>query len=613
MTSTLLQILPQFDVVSFDVFDTLLLRPFTRPLDLFEKLERDFGSMGFAKARIRAEREAHRKARAAGRVEATFDEIYLELPRHAEMKEREIAAETSCWTANPELLSVWREAKTLGKKVVVASDMYLPKAVLERALRERGFDGWDGFFLSNDLQAQKASGAIYDRIIASFDVPTEKILHIGDNPASDIARANEKGIVAFACPKVFERFLDECPFVRVFLGKKPPLEKRLFVGALSVGWHCFKTEHPNWTYWNRIGYLFAGTLGYAYMKFVGERAKTLGIEHLLFVARDGYILQMIFDILHPEIKTHYFYASRVSALLATLDFGQLPKDIRQRREYLVDYLEKQDPSVFSEVEARRFLETGNLPPNAADALRAATERERKNTRDYFASFEIDRRCTALVDGTSSNFTVQNLLSSIYGIPFQSFYLHTMMPPKNADSFFPTTRWPIRFQRFSEILFGAPTPPLRSIENGKPLFESQLHFFERRKMELCPAIADGALAIAEVLRHAGASIGPFLWFDWFDAFADNRTREDEMQFSLVGNATGVTHCDYLPALPPPRYSRSFRIFGRTILSAEMKRTESGQRCVFKFFGMIPMPSVGWGRWCQFRSFVKSHIKTARHPV
>ena len=94
------RLLPSFDVVSFDIFDTLLLRPFLKPTDLFWKLERDEGAKGFAEDRIAGERRAHAKARAAGRVEATFQEIYEEIPKWAGMMGKELEAEKICLTAN---------------------------------------------------------------------------------------------------------------------------------------------------------------------------------------------------------------------------------------------------------------------------------------------------------------------------------------------------------------------------------------------------------------------------------------------------------------------------------------------------------------------------------
>ena len=63
-------------VVSFDLFDTLLIRPFARPTDLFRLMERFYDVPGFADRRIQAERDA-RKMIGHG---VTLEDIYDQMP-----------------------------------------------------------------------------------------------------------------------------------------------------------------------------------------------------------------------------------------------------------------------------------------------------------------------------------------------------------------------------------------------------------------------------------------------------------------------------------------------------------------------------------------------------
>ena len=76
--------------VSFDAFDTMLLRPYVRPTDLFRHMELYFKADGFSKMRI----EAERKARARYHREITLDEIYDELDDSLQhLKDEEIEME----------------------------------------------------------------------------------------------------------------------------------------------------------------------------------------------------------------------------------------------------------------------------------------------------------------------------------------------------------------------------------------------------------------------------------------------------------------------------------------------------------------------------------------
>lgn len=50
----------KYDVISFDIFDTLLLRPFIKPTDLFWYIETKYDIQGFCQARILAEVQSRR-------------------------------------------------------------------------------------------------------------------------------------------------------------------------------------------------------------------------------------------------------------------------------------------------------------------------------------------------------------------------------------------------------------------------------------------------------------------------------------------------------------------------------------------------------------------------
>ena len=74
--------LAHFDVVSFDVFDTLLLRDVDRPEEVFSFVGAKLGYPDFRRLRVEAERRAReKKSRAPGAGEVTLSEIWQELER----------------------------------------------------------------------------------------------------------------------------------------------------------------------------------------------------------------------------------------------------------------------------------------------------------------------------------------------------------------------------------------------------------------------------------------------------------------------------------------------------------------------------------------------------
>lgn len=606
MFSLLQNMIKDFDVISFDIFDTLLLRPFVKPSDLFCKLERDEKAAGFAQDRIGAERRAQAEARSNGREEATLDEIYQLIPQWEPLKEKECAAERAGLVSNPEMRDVFRAAKSQGKKILVVSDMYLPADFLKDVLRENGIDGWDGFYVSSDQQGAKWSGALYDLILKDTGVVPDKILHIGDNANSDIRKANEKGIVAYGYQKVINKFYEECPFVKMFLGDNPPLGKRLFVGAMALGWHIYKYEHRDWTYWNRIGFLFAGTLGYTYMRYVGERATKKGFDHLMFVARDGYILQKIFKILYPDFHTDYFYASRSQAFLGINYFGRTEVGIKIRRRYCLKYLEGKFGIKLTNEQKKLYENRGDLPSNAREILNSVAKEKRKSAEEYLSRFAIDPERTALVDGDSTHLTVQKFVSTIVGQNIYTYYLFTNLPVENGDTL-ACADWDMRYLHFAEFLFGAPTPPLDDLINGEVVYKKDVPFFERFKMKCSPEIADGAISSAGILNKNKVGFNHDMWLDWNDAFMDCVTNLDKEMFSLARNSVAIGHeSGYRHIIIEPETSHRRTLFGKTLFLTHTERIGTIQYRYLKLFGKITILKLSLAKWCALGDKVSAII-------
>lgn len=610
MCKDLIEILPSFDVISFDIFDTLLLRPFVKPTDLFYVMERDEHCEGFAQARIAGEQRVQVQVRAAGRAEATLDEIYHGIPEWEKLKDAEIKAEKRFLTVNPEMLAVYEKAKSLGKKVIITSDMYMPVGVLQDILTSKGVVGWDGFYVSSECQLQKCTGTVYEKILNDVGVGADKILHIGDNNYSDVIRANEKGIVAYGYQKIIDKFYEECPFVKVFLGDGKSLGKRLFVGSMALGWHIYKCEHPDWTYWNRIGFLFAGALGYAYMRFVGESAKKHGFTRLMFVARDGYILQKIFNLLYPSIRTDYFYASRVQALLGIKYFGRTEIGIKVRRLYCIRYLEESLKVALTEDQKEKYEEMGILPDDAQKALDEVAQLKRSEAESYLSRFEINPRTTAIVDGDSTHFTVQKFVSAIVGHNVFTYYLFTNRPVENAETM-ACADWDMRYLHFAEFLFGAPTPPLEDIVHGKILYKKDLPFFEQFKVSCSSEISDGAVASATMLAKTISGFNHDTWLDWNDAFMDCVTCFDKEMFSLARNSIAIGHeSGYQPILNAPEEPYRKTLFGRTFLLAQTKRHGVLRFSSLLLFGRISILELSLPNWNNLMGRVRRSVNFLR---
>ena len=95
-------------VISFDIFDTLLLRPYAKPEDMFAHIEKMTGRKGFAERRKRAESEFYKTN--GYKTEAGILDIYGEMGEFSDLKDMELDMEFAVLSQNSEM-------KTIDKKL----------------------------------------------------------------------------------------------------------------------------------------------------------------------------------------------------------------------------------------------------------------------------------------------------------------------------------------------------------------------------------------------------------------------------------------------------------------------------------------------------------------
>jgi len=486
MPAELLKLIENFDVISFDVFDTLLLRPYLKPTDLFAKI----GGETFRKERIAAEQKARKVAQASRREEVSFDEIYELLPRWPDMKQRELDEERRCLTANPEMLEVWNLAGELGKKRVIASDMYLPRQFLEEVLREKSVDGWDGFYLSCDCGAQKASGKMFARIAQEFEMPPHKILHMGDDIHADVNAPEDLGVATWRIPKIRDVFFAENPYAKQFVERFPDAPHEDFLGAMILAWHLEKCRE-GYCSRQKLACLFGGSVVYAFVKWIIDDARIRGIRRLLFVARDGYTPKRLVDLLAPELKTDYIYAPR-----------SVSKPVREDGAVRPDYLK------------------------------------------YISSLEVDPNTTAIVDGNTEFYSSQRLVDACLNSPCMGYYfIRTNNYGRSASYYYYTRGADFNQYMFLESMYCAPTMPIRDVKDRQPVyFESQVPF-ERIRADDYQHVSDAIVRAASVFERLGLAVDPKVLLGWLDAFTQGMPIEDELYLSHVKNASDVEHTRY----------------------------------------------------------------------
>jgi FMN phosphatase YigB (HAD superfamily) len=181
----IIKLIENSKVVSFDVFDTLLIRPYVVPTDLFKHMELHYDADGFYDARIKAESVARKLNKE--KEDVTLDEIYKCIsPEFKYLKNKELLFEKQMLMKHPKNYDIYRAAVNMNKKIIVTSDMYLPSDFLKDVLKKNGYDHIDAVYVSGEYNKAKWSGNLFKQVIKDLKINPEEVLHIGDNKQADI-------------------------------------------------------------------------------------------------------------------------------------------------------------------------------------------------------------------------------------------------------------------------------------------------------------------------------------------------------------------------------------------------------------------------------------------
>ncbi len=317
-----------FDIISFDIFDTLILRPFSEPTDLFYFIGEKLGYMDFKRIRMEAEHKARMlKFKKEESFEVSLREIWEQLEKMTgidatEGMETELETELSLCYANPYMSEVFHRLRKQGKRIVLTSDMYLEGKTLETLLKKNGLEGYEKIFVSCEMQKAKGDGKLFSHVKTVCSQGSKRRLsfaHIGDNKGSDIKMAEKQGFTAFWYPNVNQntilyRAYDMSPVIGgAYRGL---VNNRIYNG----------TEKYSQNY--EYGYIYGGLFILGFCNFIHQYCKNSQVDKILFIARDGEIIQKVYQKLYPEDDTAYVYLSRLAAVKLTAGY------------YKYDYLRK---------------------------------------------------------------------------------------------------------------------------------------------------------------------------------------------------------------------------------------------------------------------------------
>lgn len=323
------------EIISFDVFDTIIMRKTLKPQNIFEIVERKLYEensikLDFKNIRVQCERELNEKIEAP-----KFDEIYGELKNKLnidndlleEIKKIEIETELNCIIPRHEMVDIYKYALDKNKKIYLLSDMYFSYDVLEKFLKKCKIYGYKKLIISSDCGKSKASGKMFE-YYAKLN-KNKKMLHIGDNPRVDIKMAKIYNIDTFHVFSSYELFMHSS--FKELLVDTSNIDNNIILGlfASSMFNNPFilnETKgilHIEDIY--QMGYLFIGPLILKFTLWFIDKVKKANYTKILFCARDGYLIKEIYDLIIDTInidinaESIYFKTSRRAATIPTIE------------------------------------------------------------------------------------------------------------------------------------------------------------------------------------------------------------------------------------------------------------------------------------------------------
>lgn len=300
----------EIKAVSFDVFDTLVVRNVAVPEDVFELTAIRYNRLyphenlpvNFCRLRMDAEKSAREKK---GKCEVTLNEIYQCMDGiDNQLKERilqmEIEAEYAICQPNYEMKAWFDHLAESGRKIIIASDMYLPKTVIINILEKCGYKGYFSLYVSSEYGDTKVAGGLYDRILLDLQIKAAELLHIGDNLRADNWIPKMKGIQTFLYKK---KRTVPLFFKRLHRAGKASLEGRLQFQLLQrMIANQNARKNPN----EKIGYEILGPILLGYSMWLKKQMESKKTENIVFLAREGALLKKAFETLYQTWKKAYY-------------------------------------------------------------------------------------------------------------------------------------------------------------------------------------------------------------------------------------------------------------------------------------------------------------------
>ena len=454
----------KYKVISFDIFDTIVTRPLLTPDHVFlliqRRIEQELNiQLDFLKDRKRAELIVRNNISSGfdvtiGSIYVTFQMITgLNSEITNRIKQIEIETEINLSIPRKGMINLIKLLIKEGKQIVFLSDMYLTSDIIHKIFKKHGLDtSGIKIMISCETGIRKDSGEIWKKYLNNIGN-----IHVGDNEHSDIQLAvdnnvpnyhvmSSRRLLELSQPKINLKFPQSLSD-SMYLG---PVMARLFSSPFelhSSRGHLIISDPKD------LGYSVFGPVLLYFMTWLLKKSREFGIQQLLFLAREGYLLQQLFEVLADKfgnngIRSSYLLCSRRANSVPTLendvDILELLKE--QYTGTLANLLEsryginlstskessKIDPEIFYGKNIKLPQEIDYVSKHVLtfkNTIYANAKEERKAYLEYLECFGISKGTKAAVVDIGFAGTIQKCLNKMIEKKLPGFYFVTNQKAK----------------------------------------------------------------------------------------------------------------------------------------------------------------------------------------
>jgi FMN phosphatase YigB (HAD superfamily) len=354
----------RFSVVSFDVFDTLLIRRIHEPDLAKESVSRFISHLAGERSitisekvvsRMRNTIEASHRRR-NGIVHPDSEANYNVLMREVVLKifgadlsnpdvealasrilAYELEVESRALVARVGWIPLLEALKKRGTTVVALSDMYLPGEAIKTLLDRAGIGGYiNEAHSSADSFRAKASGHGYRRLCELRGWSPRTWLHIGDNLYSDGLQAEAHGLTALCLRDPAEQKRKAILKKYYEVSRYKPFWYGRYLQQIALPLEQEVNEFNSREELYKLGYSFFGPLLGGYVAHLLQRARAMKVPALYFLSREGRLLHQLWERMSPILaeggplpKSYYLSVSRRALAEASCGLHGISQDLAQ--------------------------------------------------------------------------------------------------------------------------------------------------------------------------------------------------------------------------------------------------------------------------------------------